>query len=114
MALAALHDWGEVGERPGDEGMKVGKQTLAYWGEGVFDARGDFGVQLSRDKAVRFEALQSCRQYFGRDVGQGTSDFIETGSAVFGKDAQNQYRPFSGKARQDVTYRAGVDVGKFF
>ena len=44
MALAALHDWGEVGERPGDEGMKVGKQTLAYWGEGVFDARGDFGV----------------------------------------------------------------------
>jgi hypothetical protein len=59
-----------------------GEEGVAFGGEGVFDAGGDFGEAVAFDDLGFFEAFEAFGEGFGADAGEGAFEFAEAAAAA--------------------------------
>lgn len=86
-----MHYGGEVFERPVYKGVEVGEQGSGSFSEGVFDARGHFGVDFAVDEAVLLQGAQCGGEHFLGDVGHGVVDGVEAHAFAVGEGIENEH-----------------------
>lgn len=86
-----MHYGGEVFERPVYQGVEVREKGSGSFGEGVFDARGDFGVDFAVDEAVLLEGAQCGGEHLLGDVGHGIVDGVEAHAFAVGEGIEYEH-----------------------